>query len=224
MASKNPDPGAIKLVVFDIDGTLVDAYSAIADSVNHMLGCLGYPPRSLAAVKRSVGWGVDGLVRKFVPEAEAAMALDIFRRHHDARLRRNIRVLPGVKPLLRFLKRRGCVLAVASNRPAKFCKIILGTLGIDGYFTHVIGGDAVRRAKPYPDMLTRILKESGARASQAIFVGDMTVDIACGRAAGIFTLAVPTGSCTRAELKAARPDALIRRISEVRGFLALKKT
>ncbi len=219
MASRKPDLSGVKLVVFDIDGTLVDAYPAITDSVNHMLKRMGYPPQSLATVKRSVGWGVDGLVRKFVPEEQAAAALAIFRRHHDARLRRNIRVLPGVKALLPFLKRRGCVLAIASNRPAKFCRIILKTLGIGGYFKYVVCGDSVKRAKPYPDMLKCILKKSGIRAGQAVYVGDMTVDIECGRAAGVPTLAVPTGSCTRAELKAARPGALIRRISDLRAFL-----
>lgn len=218
MALPRPDPRGIKLAVFDLDGTLVDAYPAIAESVNHMLRHMGYPPQTLAVIKRSVGWGVDGLVRTFVPEDKAVKALAIFRKHHDARLRRDLKVQSGARSLLPFLKKRGCVLAIASNRPAKFCHLILKTLGLAGLFKYVVGGDSVKRAKPHPDMLKCILKKSGIRAAQAVYVGDMTVDIACGREAGVFTFAVPTGSCTIAELKAAKPDALIRRISDVRKF------
>ncbi len=218
MTSRHKTPRNIKLAIFDLDGTLVDAFPAIADSINHMMKEMGYPPVSLRTVKRSVGWGVDSLVKNFVPAEKAARALAIFRKHHDARLRSNIRLLPGVKTLLPFLKAQGCVLAIASNRPTPFCHIILKALKIDQYFDHVICGDAVKRAKPYPDMAKAILRASRRQAAHAIFVGDMSVDIECGRAAGVFTVAVPTGSCTRAEIKAAKPDIFIERISQVRGF------
>ncbi len=211
-------PTSIQLVIFDLDGTLVDAYPAIADSINHMMKEMGYPPVSLRKVKRLVGWGVDSLVRCFVREDQAVKALEIFRAHHDTRLRGKIRLLPGVKSLLPFLKKKGCVLALASNRPAKFCHIILKALGIDAYFDHVICGDGVKRAKPHPDMVRKILRQSRISSGKTVFVGDMSVDIECGRAAGVFAVAVTTGSCTRAQLKAARPDRMIGRISQVCDF------
>ena len=211
-------PRSIKLAVFDLDGTLVDAFPAIADSINHMMKEMGYAPVSLRTVKRSVGWGVDSLVNNFVPHDKAAEALAIFRKHHDQRLRKNIKLLPGVKTLLPFLKAQGCVLAIASNRPTEFCRIILKALKIDHYFDHVICGDAVKRPKPYPDMLQAILRASGIGVCAAIYTGDMSVDVECGRAAGVFTVGVPTGSCTRSEIKAAKPDIFIERISQVRGL------
>jgi HAD superfamily hydrolase (TIGR01509 family) len=216
MISRRKIPRSIKLAIFDLDGTLVDAFPAIADSINHMMKKMGYAPVSLRTVKRSVGWGVSSLVNNFVPEDKVAEALAIFRKHHDARLRKNIRLLPGVKALLPFLKERGCVLAIASNRPAQFCHIILKALEIAPYFDHVICGDGVKRAKPYPDMVKAILRASRIPARDAIYTGDMSVDIACGRAAGVFTLGVPGGSCTRAEIRAAKPDMFIERISQVR--------
>ncbi len=216
MTSRRKIPRGIKLVIFDLDGTLVNAFPAIADSINHMMKKMGYAPVSLRTVKRSVGWGVSSLVNDFVPEDKVAEALAIFRKHHDARLRKNIDLLPGVKTLLPFLRSRGCVLAIASNRPAQFCHIILKAVGIDTYFDHVICGDGVKRAKPYPDMVKAILRASRVSPDEAVFVGDMSVDIACGRAAGVFTLGVPGGSCTRAEIKAAKPDMFIERISRVR--------
>lgn len=216
MISRRRIPKDIKLAIFDLDGTLADAFPAIADSINHMMKKMGYAPVSLRKVKRSVGWGVDTLVNSFVAPDETAEALAIFRRHHDVRLRTNIRLLPGVKTLLPFLKARGCVLAIASNRPSQFCHIILKELGINHYFDHVICGDGVKHPKPYPDMVKAILRASRMAACDAIYTGDMSVDIECGRAAGVFTVAVPTGSCTRQEILAARPDMFIERISQLR--------
>ncbi|MBF0485916.1 MAG: HAD family hydrolase [Candidatus Omnitrophica bacterium] len=209
----------VSLVVFDLDGTLVDAFHAIADSINFMLAEMGLPPQGFLKIKRSVGWGVNSLVNSFVDARQVPRALRIFRAHHDQRLRQKIKLLPGVKSLLPFLKEKGCVLAVASNRPSVFCHIIMKQAGIDHYFDHVICGDLVKRPKPYPDMIQEILKASKKKPSQTLYVGDMTVDVECGRRARVLTLAIPTGSCTKKELKKAKPHRLIRRISEVRRFV-----
>jgi phosphoglycolate phosphatase-like HAD superfamily hydrolase len=107
---------------------------------------------------------------------------------------------------------------VASNRPEQFCRIILEEAGIAHYFKYVICGDMVKRAKPHPDMVKAILRKASLTPGEAVFVGDMTVDVACGRAAGVMTVAVATGSCTMKELRAENPDILTRRISEVRGL------
>jgi phosphoglycolate phosphatase len=208
----------VKLVIFDLDGTLVDAFTAISDSINFMLRRMGLSPRSHLEVKRSVGWGVDSLVSGFVAKEDVKEALAIFRGHHDRRLRRNIRLLPGVKTLLPFLRKQGCTLAIASNRPSKFCRIILEALDVDGYFDHMVCGDEVRRPKPHPDMLKVILRRSACRRQEALYVGDMTVDVVSARRAGIFSVAVPTGSCTLSELESERPGMLIHRISQVREF------
>ncbi|MBF0330446.1 MAG: HAD-IA family hydrolase [Candidatus Omnitrophica bacterium] len=224
MTSTRRNCPPIKLVIFDLDGTLVDAFPAIADSINHMLLKMGYPKQSLRVVKRAVGWGVDSLVNSFVLEKEREEALALFRAHHDVRLRKKIKVLPGVKALLPFLRKHGCILAVASNRPEKFCRIILKAVGLDQYFDHIVCGDMVKRPKPAPEMVNVILRKSRVQAAEAVFVGDMTVDVACGRAAGVMTVAVTTGSCTVKELKAGKPDVLARRISDVRKLWHSQKS
>jgi phosphoglycolate phosphatase len=203
-------PRNIRLVIFDLDGTLVDAYGAIADSVNYMLRQLGKRPVSLRKVTRSVGWGVSMLVGEFVEPRREAEALRIFRQHHDTRLRRNLRILPGAKALLKYLKNKGVILAIASNRPTRFCRLILKTLGIEPYFHFMICGDGVKRAKPHPDMVQAILKKAKVRPSEAVFVGDMSVDIQAGQRAGVMTVGIPTGSCTRVELLAEKPDLMVK--------------
>lgn len=209
-------PRNVKLVIFDLDGTLVDAYRAISDSINFMMKKMGRRPQKFNTVKRSVGWGVDMLVRTFIEPEKADEALVIFRQHHDKRLRRNIRLLPGVKGLLPYLKKKGYRLAIASNRPSKFCHIILKALGVDHYFDIVICGDGVRRAKPYPDMIRKILKSARLKPSEAVYVGDMSVDILCGRRARVFTVGIPTGSCTVKEIRDAGPSVMIKRLSELK--------
>ncbi len=216
--SMKKSPRNPKLVIFDVDGTLVDAYRAITDSINVMLKKMGYPLRSHRSVKRSVGFGVNSLVRCFVPENKAAEALRIFRAHHDKRLRKSLKLMPGARTILPFLKEQGCILAIASNRPSVFCHIILKELGIYHYFDFVMCGDDVKRAKPYPDMVKSILKKSGIRPSEAIYVGDMSVDVLCARRARVWIAAIPTGSCTRREILDADPDILIERLTDLKMF------
>ncbi len=213
-------PKNIRLVIFDLDGTLVNAYKAIADSLNYMLKKLGKRPVSVYKVTRSVGWGVNTLVSGFVGPDEATHALELFREHHDQRLRRNIRILPGARALLKYLKKRGVRMAIASNRPSRFCRLILKTLGIDQYFDYVICGDGVRRPKPHPDMVKAILKRAGVRPSEAIYVGDMSVDIQAGKRARVMTVGIPTGSCTRAEILAEKPTLMVRELDVLRRIMA----
>lgn len=215
-------PKNIELVIFDLDGTLVDAYPAIAESVNYMLEKMGRPVQSLLTIKRSVGWGVDSLVRCFIEEERADQALSIFKAHHDERLRHQLKLQPGAKALLSFLSKKGYRLAIASNRPTKFCWIILETLGLEKYFFKVVGGDGVKKPKPHPEMLRMILKEASLPASRAVYVGDMSVDIQCGKGAGVFMIALPTGSCTIQELKKEKPDMLVACLKEVhRSFASI---
>jgi phosphoglycolate phosphatase len=220
MKKKKSLPMNIKLVIFDLDGTLVDAFRAIADSINYMLRKLGKDPVSERKVTRAVGWGVSTLVNGFVEKDQVAKALRIFREHHDVRLRRNLRVLPGTVLLLKYLKRRGVRMAIASNRPSRFCRQILRTLGLEQYFDFVICGDTVKRAKPWPDMVNLILKKAKIRPSEAVYVGDMSVDILCGKRAGVMTVGIPTGSCTRKEILAEKPDLMIERLAELQQAIA----
>ena len=209
----------VKLVIFDLDGTLVDAFRAISDSINFMMNKMGRQEQDHRKVKRAVGWGVDTLVRTFIEPENVEAALRIFRSHHDKRLRQNIKLLPGAMGLFRYLKKKGYILAIASNRPSRFCHIILRALDVDHYFDFVICGDAVKRPKPHPDMVRKILKAARLKPGQAVYVGDMSVDILCGRRAGVFTVGIPTGTCTRKEINAAGPDLMIKRLSELRQLV-----
>ena len=211
----------IKLVIFDLDGTLVNAYLAVSESVNHTLGHLGFAPRSHAQIKRSVGGGDRKLMVHFVGEKLADKAIAIYRPHHTEALavKGAVRLLPGALGTLKFLKAKGYKLAIASNRPTKFTRIILKVLGILPLFDIVLCADRAERPKPYPDILWAIAQRLNLDRQEILYVGDMTIDINCGRRAGMRVAAVATGSSSKKELKDLKPWAFIDKMSMLRPII-----
>ena len=205
-----------RLVIFDLDGTLVNAYLAVTQSVNFTLKTLGFSLESANQIKRAVGWGDRHLMAHFVGEALADKALKIYRPHHLKTLESGVRFLPGAKELIHWCKRRRILLAIASNRPSMFTRIILQGLGVEKDFSVVLCADKAKRPKPYPDMLLNICRRLKIKKEQALFVGDMTIDVACGARAKIKTVAVTTGSNTKKELKKSKPYKIINHISQLK--------
>lgn len=205
----------LKLVIFDLDGTLVDAYQGVASSLNYALAQLNGAPIDDLRIKRSVGWGDRHLIATFVGEEDVDKALSIFRQHHARALKEGTVFLPGAKQLLSKLKAEKYTLAVASNRPSRFTHIILKHLRLQQAFDHVLCADKVAQPKPAPDILEKILKKFSLTADEALYVGDMTVDVEAGNRAGIKTVAVVTGSSTKSELASLKPFKIIAKVSQV---------
>jgi phosphoglycolate phosphatase len=198
-----------RLVIFDLDGTLINAYPAIIRSFNHTMRSLGYPPQDARTICRAVGGGDTALLKPFLQQRDLAQAQAVYRRHHARALLRWSYLFPGVKDLLKRLRSRGLLLAVASNRPSRFALILLRHLGIAQSFDYILCGDQVARNKPNQLMLRMIMRRLKVTPAETVYVGDMTIDIKTGTRAGVQTVAVATGSSTRAELARAKPDALI---------------
>jgi len=205
----------LKLVIFDLDGTLMDAYRAVWLSVNYTLKKSGFSPKSHQTIKRSVGWGDTHLLRQFVGEKRLLQTLKIYRLHHAKALRKGTKLLPGAKRVLHFLKEKGLRLAVASNRPQKFSLIALRALKIREYFDVVVCADQVKRGKPYPHIFREILRRLHVKAKETLYVGDMTIDVEAGRKAGIKTIIVLTGSCSKREIMPLRPFWIIRSLAQL---------
>lgn len=210
-----------KLIIFDLDGTLVNAYPAVASSVNFTLKSMGFKPRSHNEIKRSVGWGDRQLMAGFVGNDLAGQAIKLYRPHHCHALtaKGGVRFLPAAKALLPALKKSGYKLAIASNRPMVFTKVILKVLGIDKIFNVVLCADKAPRPKPHPDMLEIIVRRTKVKKSETIYVGDMTIDAKTGKSAGIRTIVVTTGSSSIKELKALNPSGIIHRINHLVTYL-----
>ena len=208
-----------KLVIFDLDGTLVDAYAAIAESLNYVFRSLGLKERSAGIVRRLVGWGDINLLKPYVSPRKLKYAIDLYRRHHRISLLKYSRLYPYARVILRSLKKKGYKLAVASNRPSKFSRILLKHLEIGVFFDYVLCADQAGRGKPHPDMLNQIVKRFKLKKSEALYIGDMSIDAQAGRRAGIDTVIVTSGSGRKAEIREERPFKIFPGIKYLRKIL-----
>jgi phosphoglycolate phosphatase len=198
-----------KAVLFDFDGTLADSYPAITASVNHVRAAHGLPPLPEAEVRPHVGRGLDVLLRDLVPGADPARSVALYRAHHPSVMRAGTRLMPGAREALSALKGAGCRLAVCSNKNVSFTRELLDYLGLAPAVDVVLGPEDVPRRKPAPDMLLAALARLGVAPTEALYVGDMPIDVATARAAGVPVWVVPTGSADRAALEAAAPDRVL---------------
>jgi len=209
----------IKLVIFDLDGTLLDAYAAIASSFNYVMRKLGLKSQSISTLRRLVGWGDINLLKPYLRQGDLKYALSLYRSHHKYSLLKHAHLYPYARSLLRRLKEKGYKLAVASNRPSEFSRILLRHLDIGIFFDAVLCADQVRYGKPHPEMLNKIVKRFALKKPQALYVGDMVIDAQAGRRAKINTVIVTSGSSSRLDIKREQPFRIISAISRLKGVL-----
>jgi phosphoglycolate phosphatase len=202
----------IKLIIFDLDGTLVDAYPAIISSFNYAMKKTGYPLQSGPTIRKAVGWGDENLLEPFVGKDDLKKAVKAYRLHHKKSLLVKSRIFPGTRHLLRYLRDKGYKLAVASNRPTRFSWLLIRHLKLKPYFSYILCADRVKHGKPHPGILKRIIRRFRVATSRAIYVGDMTIDAQAGLRAGVKTIIVTTGSSSRQEIKKEKPHLIISSI------------
>lgn len=211
-------------LVFDLDGTLIDSYDAIADALAYAMGKFGLQPPPLPRVRVMVGHGIERLLEQAVGAARASEGVRLFRERYPQVAVEKTRLMPEVPEILEKLSRRGHPMAVASNKPARFSRMILEAFGVARYFTAIAGPDEKTPAKPDPAMLEALMNAAGADPAGTVVVGDMEVDSEFARAAGCRVVLVPAGSRTREELAAVHADALLSSLTELPDWLELPRT
>lgn len=205
-----------KFFIFDLDGTLIDAYPAIVSSFNFTMEKLECKPQKPGVIKKNVGWGDINLLRPFVESQDLGKAVRIYRRHHvSSLLEGGARLMPYAYALLLFLTKKGVKVAVATNRPTRFTKIVLRHLKIEHFFVKILCADRLKFAKPNPLVLNKLVRYVKIPKSAVMYVGDMVLDVKTGKRAGIDTFAVATGSSTRLELKKIKPVYLVKDLNEM---------
>lgn len=175
-------------LVFDLDGTLVDSAPDLAAAVNIVLAERGLPALALAEVKRMVGDGTAALVERALAARGApfdAPALARFLALYEGDAATLTRPYPGVPETLGLLCRRGCRLAVCTNKPEQASRLVLSGLGLDGFFAAVLGGDSAPVRKPHPGHVLAAVAALDARPEEAAMIGDNENDAAAARAAAI---------------------------------------
>ena len=171
------------LIVFDLDGTLIDSAADLAAAVNAMLAHFGREALPVPEVRRMIGDGVAQLVTRALAarhceHADPAEAARIFMRHYEAHATSLTSAFPGAAAALQALRAAGIPLAVCTNKPARITADILRSLGLAQYFMRVIGGDSLPYRKPDPRVLLSLVEALGAAPASSVLVGDSEVDAA----------------------------------------------
>ena len=192
-----------RLIVFDLDGTLVDSFPGIRIGLNLALSDLGLPHRDLAWVRRHVGRGASRLIAAAAGDDgdnDALMAA--FRHHYGEVLTDTTQPYPGVDGALAALA-ADHTLAIASNKPLRWVERLVDHLGWRSLMASVVGPETTKTHKPDPAMIEAILEQTGRSTDESLLVGDMPVDAETGGNAGIPVIGVATGSCPAEDLRAA---------------------
>ncbi|HEY7475346.1 MAG TPA: HAD-IA family hydrolase [Vicinamibacterales bacterium] len=177
----------MQLVVFDLDGTIIDSRRDLADSTNEMLATYGAAPHGIDDIALMIGDGAKKLVERALAAAGLDPfepdALDRFREIYDRRLLATTRPYEGMIEVLGAAGRR-TRLALLSNKPELPTRRILDALDLARYFSWIIGGDSGFERKPDPASLEFLIRQSGATPASTLFVGDSAIDAETARRAG----------------------------------------
>ncbi|RYZ36197.1 MAG: HAD family hydrolase [Myxococcaceae bacterium] len=191
-------------ILFDLDGTLVDSLPDIIGSFLHGFTHLGLPVPPVAEVRALIGQPLDVMYTRFAPEHVTNLCA-AYREHYPLNFLNHSRPFPGVERTLRTLRERGYLLAVATTKRSDMARRFVAALGMEGLLHHVQGTDGFPH-KPAPDVLHRALAALGTEGLW--MVGDTTLDLRAGQAAGLRTYGVTWGTHSHEELASATPDEL----------------
>lgn len=231
------DPQAIRLLIFDLDGTLIDSRLDLIHSVNAMLRHVGRPELADDVIASYVGDGAPVLVRRALfgqerlgqegngvgqegsgqDETLFKSALDYFLAYYRLHKLDHTTVYDGIPEVLAELAHASNgarrLMAVLSNKPVRPSQDIVQALGLGDYFMRVYGGNSFATKKPDPLGARTLLEETGVAPEQAMMIGDSGVDVLTGRNAGLWTCGVMYGFAPHT-LEAASPDVVVERPSD----------
>jgi phosphoglycolate phosphatase len=209
-----------RAVLFDLDGTLVDSYAALADAVNFARRAHGFKNLREERIREFVGDGLDKLLQRAFETSDVPESVQrAFETRYDEICCSESRVLADVESTLEELSRRGLPMAVCTNKPTSFSVKILDSLGLARHFCAIVGPDLAGARKPAAQHVLRTLEATGCAPGQALLVGDMPIDVEAARNSGVDVAVVPTGSSTAEQLRAARPDHYLDRFADLLRIL-----
>jgi len=216
-----------KMILIDVDGTLVDSVPDLAFCVDTMMEQLNRPPYGEAVVRNWVGNGVERLVRRALigqldgepDEADFERAFPIFVELYRENTSGRSHLYPGIREGLDYLREAGYSLGSVTNKAAQFTEPLLRDLGVRDYFDIVISGDTLPRKKPNPLPLLHAAEHFGVSPKDSLMVGDSVSDVKGARAAGFTIVCMSYGYNHGIDIRTAEPDAVIDSLTEISGLL-----
>lgn len=207
----------IAAALFDLDGTLLDSEAYIYGAFSASLASVGAPVAAPAAFREVVGHPLDECYRQLAPGFDTQVLCEAHRQWQTAHLEM-VRPMPGSLAVLGTLRRHGTRLAAVTNRSRRSSLTSLDRAGLLSALDEVVSSEDVARQKPDPEPVLLALARLGVVAGQAVMIGDTTVDVLAGRAAGTRTVAVRFGF-GRATVASAQPDAIVETLTELPSLL-----
>ncbi|MGA2107796.1 MAG: HAD-IA family hydrolase [Syntrophorhabdales bacterium] len=212
----------VKLLIFDLDGTLVDSSGDIAEAINYAFSPYGVSEVSVAETVTLIGEGLTRLIEKVIerkaPGLDPGTLVARFLEHYSAHVADLTRPYPGVEKVLKALSRYKK--AIVSNKTEALSMKVLEALDLLKYFDCVLGGDTLTEKKPSPAPILDVLSRLDMRPEEALIIGDSIYDIEAGRAAGVKTVAALCGYGDPGFWKEA--DYRVESIEGLIGILDLK--
>ena len=218
----------IRLILFDLDGTLVDSVGDLAWCGNEMLNQLGLSSGPLnrhdaAAARSWVGNGLERFVKRVLtadmeaePDPELyTRGLEIFRGLYAAHASDRSELYPGVVEALQHLTTRDLRLACVTNKPEPFTSRLIDEMGLDDYFELIVAGNTTARKKPDPMPLHYAADHFGIEYDRCLMVGDSSNDVLAARAAGFAIACVPYGYNHGRDIRDSTPDVVIEYLTEL---------
>ena len=208
------------VLIFDLDGTLVDSKKDLTASVNYIRNQFNLPVLTEEEIARFIGNGALMLIRRALEakatESNVQAGLQMFLSYYRAHMLDNTVLYPGVLETLNRLTH--CKLAVLTNKPVHFSCAMLDGLGIYKHFAAVYGGNSFDHKKPDPVGIYQILSETKGHRERTWMIGDSAVDVLTGRNAGVRTCGVTYGYAT-STFQDAPPDFLIDSFSDLEALI-----
>lgn len=212
-----------RLVMFDLDGTLVDSVPDLAAAIDKTLLLLGQPAAGIEYVRDWVGNGARVLVRRAlagslehdcVDDGQVEQALELFMQYY-AQSHALTQVYPGVKQTLDWLREQQVELAIITNKPERFVAPLLDEKGLGGYFRWIVGGDTLAQQKPDPAALLHVMHLAQLDPEQVLFVGDSRNDVLAAKAAGVACVALSYGYNHGRPIAEEHPTRVLDNLSEL---------
>ena len=212
-----------RLVIFDLDGTLVDSIGDLAEAAEYALKENGYPSNPKDNYRYYVGNGTMKLIERALPEgtdeAEICRIHKVFSERYREHCLDLTKPYDGIQSMLHKLKAAGIMIAVASNKPDEFAKTIVAELFGEGYFDSVHGKREGVPAKPAPDIVFSIMKELDVQAGDTIIAGDSDVDVATAHNAGTECIGCVWGFRGYDELKRAGAEYIAYKAEDISDII-----
>lgn len=213
-----------KLVIFDLDGTLLNTIADLAASTNHALAANGYPTHPTEEYRFFVGNGINKLFERALPEGEKTEAnvLKIRQRfipYYDVHCVDLTKPYPGIPELLKTLQQRSVQIAVASNKYQRATGKLIPYFFPDIHFTAILGQREGIPRKPDPQIVHEIMRMANVSTDEVLYVGDSNVDMQTANNARVDSVGVTWGFRPRAELEQGSPFAIIDKAEELLSFL-----